>query len=269
MKRRGASGKLVKGRRTLRPKPRKLTTRVSPADLQEQVAALTRELKEAREQQTASGEILASIAGSVTDPKPVFDAIARNLRRLSGVRFAVVQVLKDGMVHLVAAGHEEEFKLLSKYFPQPVDENTGGGRAMLSKHVCQYVPVLGNPDAPSATQLFAREIGFNSVIFAPMIRDGKVIGSLSAARREPKAFDDEQVDLIKAFADQAVIAIENVRLFEAEQQRTRELSESLEQQTATSEVLKVISALPGELQQVFDAMLANATRLCGASYGAL
>src|SRR6516225_11935955 len=101
----------------------------------EEIARLTRELKEAREQQTATGEILASIAGSITDAKPVFDAIARNLRRLFGTHLAVVQVLKDGMVHLAAAGSEREFKLLRKHFPQPVDENTGGGRAMLSKQV--------------------------------------------------------------------------------------------------------------------------------------
>ncbi|HYA30902.1 MAG TPA: GAF domain-containing protein, partial [Acidobacteriota bacterium] len=198
----------------------------------------------------------------------MFDTIARNLRLLFDTRLVVVQVLKDGMVHLAAAGSEREFKLLSKHFPQPVDENTGGGRAMLSKQVLRYVPVLGsNSTAPPATQQFARDLGFNSVIFAPMIREGKVIGSLSAARREPKVFDDAEVALIKSFADQAVIAIENVRLFEAERERKRELSEALEQQTATSEVLQVISSSPGELEPVFDAMLQNAVRICGAKFG--
>src|SRR6516225_9176627 len=135
----------------------------------EEVARLTRELKEAREQQIATGEILASITGSITDAKPVFDAIARNLRRLFGTHLAVVQILKDGMVHLAAAGSEREFKLLRKHFPQPV---------------LHYVPVLGNSTAPPATQQFARDLDFNSVIFAPMIRGGTVIGALSAARRE-------------------------------------------------------------------------------------
>ena len=179
------------------------------------VARLTRELKDAREQQAATGEILASIVGSATDAKPVFDTIARNLRRLFGTRLVVVQVLKDDMVHLAAAGSEREFKLLKKHFPQAVDKNTGGGRAMLAKQVLQYVPVLGNTAAPPATQQFAREIGFNSVIFAPMMQGGKVVGALAAARRQPKAFDDEEIELIKAFAAQAVIAIENVRLFDS------------------------------------------------------
>ena len=264
MQRRGGSGQPVKGGHTTRPKARKAprTTRVSTADLQKQVAALTRNLKEAREQQTATGEILASITESVADAKPVFDAIVRNLRRLFGTRLAVVLVLKDGMVHLAAAATETEFKRLSEHFPQAVDENTGAGRAIMTKQVLQFVPVLGNPAAPPATQQFARDLGFNSVIYAPMIRGDKVVGAIATARREPKAFDDEQVVLIKAFADQAVIAIENVR-------QLNETKEALEQQTATSEVLQAISSSQGELQPVFDSMLANATRLCAAKFGTL
>ena len=270
MRRRVKAGYKAQRRRTSAgPNAPKTSPHAAAAAAGEEVARLTRELKEAREQQIATGEILASIAGSITDAKPVFDAIARNLRRLFGTHLAVVQVLKDGMVHLAAAGSQREFKLLSKHFPQPVDENTGGGRAMLSKQVLHYVPVLGNSTAPPATQQFARNLGFNSVIFAPMIRGGKVIGSLSAARREAKAFDEEEVALIRSFADQAVIAIENVRLFEAERQRTQELSESLEQQTATSEVLKVISSSSGRLDLVFQTMLANATRICDAAFGSM
>jgi two-component system, NtrC family, sensor kinase len=266
----GGSGQPTKGRRTTRPKARKApAARVSTTDFEAQVATLARELKEAREQQKATGEILASIAESITDAKPVFDAVARNLRRLFDTRLVVVQVLKDEMIYLAAAGSESQFKLLSRHFPQALDSNTGGGRAMLSKQVCQFVPVLGNLAAPLAIQEFARELDFNSVIFAPMIRGGKVIGALGAARRESRPFIEGEVALIKDFANQAVIAIENVQLFEAEQQRSRELSESLEQQTATSEVLKVISSSPGELEPVFNAMLENATRICGAKFGIL
>jgi two-component system NtrC family sensor kinase len=239
------------------------------AELRERLDTLTRELTEARKQQAATGEILASIAGSISDAKPVFDAIARNLRRLFSTHLVVVHVLKDGMVHLAAAGSEREFNRLSKHFPQAVDENTGSGRAILSKQVRQYAPVLGNADSPPATQQFARELGFNSVIFAPMIRGGKVIGSLATARREPKAFDDKQVALIRAFADQAVIAVESVRLFEAEQERTRELTESLQQQTATANVLKVISRATFDLPTVLDALLRSAGSLCEADMGAV
>jgi signal transduction histidine kinase len=108
---------------------------------------------------------------------------------------------------------------------------------MLSRQTIQFSPVLGNPAAPPATQQFARDFGFNSVIFAPMIREDKVIGAIGTARREANAFDDKQVALIKAFADQAVIAIENVRLFESVQARTRELVKSLEDLRTTQDRL--------------------------------
>jgi GAF domain-containing protein len=269
MQRRGQSGQPIKARRTNKRKAAKtLIARTSTADLQEKVAGLTRELKEARDHQMATGEILASLTGTIPDAKPVFEAIVRNLQRLFDTRIAVVQVLKDGMVHLAAAGREE-YETLAKRFPRALDDNTGGSRAIISKQVVQFAPVIGNPAAPATTQQLARDLGFNSAIFAPMIRGDKVIGALSVARREPMPFNEKEVTLIKAFANQAVIAIENVRLFEAERQRTRELSESLEQQTATSEVLKIISSTPGELGPVFDAMLENATRICEAKIGVL
>ena len=220
----------------------------------------TDDLSEALEHQTATGEILASISGSITDTKPVFDAVVRNLRRLFGTRFAMVQVLKDGMAHLAAAAQDEEFETLKVQFPRPVDGSTASGRAMVSKQVVQLAPILGNPAAPLATQQFARDLGINSAIFAPMIREDRVIGVVGTARRSSEPFDDRQIALVKAFADQAVIAIENVRLFDEVQARTRELSEALEQQTATSEVLQVISRSPGELEPVFQAMLTNAVR---------
>ena len=140
---------------------------------------------------------------------------------------------------------------------------------MLSKRIARLTPVIGNVATPAATERNARDFGYNSMIFAPMLRADEVIGAIGTAHRDAKAFDDKQAALIKAFADQAVIAIENVRLFEAEQQRTRELAKSLGQQTATSEVLRVISSSPGELQPIFSAMLANAARICGAKYGFL
>jgi signal transduction histidine kinase len=138
---------------------------------------------------------------------------------------------------------------------------------MLLKQVLQFVPLLGDPSAPPATQGWAREFGFNAAIYAPMIREGTVVGAIATARREPKPFDDKQVALIKAFADQAVIAIENARLFDEVQARTEELSESLRQQTATAEVLKTISRTAFDLPRVLETLLENAVRICGAKHG--
>src|SRR5262245_24478837 len=269
MQRREKIKQLTKGRGTRRRKARKAPIcRLTTADLQKQVADLTRELLEAREHQIATGEILASLAESIPDAQPVFDAIVRNLQRLLGTHLALVQVLKDGMIHLAAAV-QGEFEKLSQYFPRPLDDNTGGGRAMRLKQVHQFAPVLGNTAAPAATQQVARDIGFNSVMFAPMIRGDQVVGVIATARREPTPFDKEQVAVIKAFADQAVIAIENTRLLNELRQRTDDLSKSLQQQTATADVLKVISSSPGELNPVFDTMLANAMRICEAQFGNL
>ena len=258
MQRRDKIKQSTKGRGTRRPKARKATIeRLPTADLQKQVADLARELKEAREHQIATGEILASLAESIPDAQSVFDAIVRNLQRLLGTRLAIVTVLKDGMIHLAAAV-QGEFEKLSPYFPRPLDENTGIGRAMMSKQVLQFTPVLGNPAAPPVTQQFARDLDFNSVIFAPMIQSDQVVGVIATARREPTPFDKEQVALIKAFADQAVIAIENTRLL-------NELRQSLEQQTATADVLKVISRSTFDLADGVRAhSLKSACRLCDA-----
>src|SRR5262249_44787995 len=114
-----------------------------------------------------------------------------------------------------------------------------------------------------------KRAGFRTVLAVPLLREGNPIGVLLLLRSVVRPFTDEQIKLVETFADQAVIAIENVRLFEAEQQRTRELSEAVERQTATSEVLQVISSSPGTLEPVFETILANATRICEAAFGSM
>src|SRR5215813_7737914 len=121
---------------------------------------------------------------------------------------------------------------------------------------------------PEYSFVQAQRLGdYRTVLAVPMLREGVPIGVLILTRKEVRPFTDKQIELVSTFADQAAIAIENVRLFDSVEARTRELSESLEQQTATSEVLKVISSSPGELELVFEAMLQNATRICGAKFG--
>ena len=236
----------------------------SDADLSEQIALFKRERDEALARENAIGEILSSISGSMTDAKPVFDAIVRNLLRLFGTRFAVVQVLHDGIIHMPAADGQPGFERLVDRYPRPIDASTVGGQAMLTKQIVQFSPIIGNPEAPAATQEFARDFGFNSVIFAPMARGENVFGAIGVAQHEPRAFEDKQIALIKSFADQAVIAIENARLFDEVQKRTEDLSESLQQQTATADVLKTISRSTFDLQAVLDALVGSAAKLCDA-----
>jgi signal transduction histidine kinase len=202
----------------------------SYADLENKVEQRTAELSETLQQQTATAEILSSISASMTDTKPVFDAIVRNLRRLFGTRFAVLQTLRDdGMVEMPAVDGDPGFEKLIDRYPRRLSDDTVGGLTMLSKHPIQYSPVLGNPATPATTQQFARDFGFDSVIFTPMLLGDRVIGAIGVARHEPVPFDEKQIALIGSFANQAVIAIENTRLLKELRERTNDLSESLDE----------------------------------------
>ena len=208
-------------------------------------ARLLAELREFLEQQTATSDILASISGSLTDPRPVFNAIVHNLRRLFGARFATVQLLQGETIEMPAADGEVATEKIMQHYPRPLDNTSVGGQAMLTKQVMQYAPVIDNPVVPTAAQQIARDYQYNSIIAAPMIRQDKVVGAIVCGNPKPRVFDDKEVALIKSFADQAVIAIENARLL-------NELRELLAQQTATADVLKVISRSTFDLQTVLD-----------------
>src|SRR5262249_48509421 len=259
MQRRGGSGQPAKRQRTNRPKVRKApAARVSTANLQEKLDQRTRELDEALQQQTATSEVLGVIRRSPANAQPVFDAIVESATRLCDAIISVVH-LCDGDRVLIAATKnftpEATVRMTELQQLKPPDRSHLSGRAILDRAIVHVPDVLNDPE-------YSRELalagGWRAVLAVPLLHDGKALGAIGVARAEPKPFSDRQIQLLKTFADQAVIAIENVRLFNEVQARTRDLSESLEQQTATSEVLKVISSSPGELEPVFQAMLEKA-----------
>jgi len=153
-------------------------------------ARLLNELRQSLEQQTATGEILSSMSGSIDDTKPVFDAIVRNLLRLFGTRYAAIQLLQGGMIHMAAIAGEPGFERVADHFPYPLDDKSFGGRAMLLKEAFQFAPLVGNPAVWPFGQVIAREFGFNSVVCAPMIRGDNVIGAIATGHREPKPFSE-------------------------------------------------------------------------------
>ena len=231
--------------------------------------ARTRELQESLEYQTATSEILTVISRSPTDVQPVFDIIGERAEKLCDADVSVVSMIDGELINLVAIHGVAETGVaaIRGAFPMRRSTETITARTIRTCAVVHVADVLGDPQYE--TKDVARAAGYRGCLGVPMVREGQVVGAIFVARTKPGLFADTQVQLLKTFADQAVIAIENARLFEAEQQRTRELSEALEQQTATSEVLKVISSSPGELEPVFQAMLANAVRICEAKFGNL
>jgi two-component system, NtrC family, sensor kinase len=153
------------------------------------------------------------------------------------------------------------------YYPIPLDRTHIVGRAILDADVV-HVPDIEAPDAaPEGSRAIARMVGYRSALCTPMFRGGRAIGVIVVCRRDPGPFSDEQIRLLRTFADQAVIAIENVRLFKELEARNRELTEALDRQTATSEILRVISDSRTDVQPVFDTIIRNAVRLCGALHG--
>ncbi|HXD13225.1 MAG TPA: GAF domain-containing protein, partial [Xanthobacteraceae bacterium] len=226
----------------------------------------TRELSDSLEQQTATSEVLGVISRSKFELQPILQSVVDTAARLCRADTAVIFRLKDGLYRF-AAGYSlvPEYVELERRTPISPGPGTLIGRAALSRQVALI------EDAWADTlyeERDAAKIGqARSMMGVPLLRDGEAIGVIGLARRRVEPFGERESELVTTFADQAVIAIENVRLFEAEQERTRELSEALEQQTATSEVLRVISSSPGDLAPVFASMLENAVRICDAKFG--
>ena len=229
---------------------------------------LLNELRESLQQQTATAEVLKVISRSTFDLQTVLDTLAESAVRLCEADLSVLR-RRVGDSYPVAATYglsQQQRDHLEHYSPRP-DRGSVFGRALVEGRTVHIPDVVADPEfnRPQAPAV----IGVRAAVSVPLLREGIVVGILSVIRTEPRPFSRKQIELVETFADQAVIAIENVRLFEAEQARTRELSEALEQQTATSDVLQVISSSPGELEPVFQTMLANATRICEATFGVL
>ncbi len=228
----------------------------------------SRELSESLQQQTATADVLKVISRSTFDLQAVLDTLTEFAARLCEADMGCI-VRPHGSHFQFAAN----YRMPREFVELATTTTIAGGRGTLAGRVLLEGHTVHIPDALADRQYTfgdaQRIAGFRSGLGVPLMREGTPIGVIILWRTQMRPFTDKQIELVQTFADQAVIAIENVRLFEAEQQRTGELSEALEQQTATSEVLGVISSSPGTLEPVFDAMLRNAMRICGAGFGNL
>ncbi len=223
------------------------------------VRDLEKRLAEALEQQIATSEILRVISASPTDLQPVFEAIAENAVRLCDAAVSGVLRFDGALIHLAAYRNFSPAvrAIVPQDYPMALTRQRMSGRAILDRTVVHVPDVLSDPDYP---QDVARFTGWRSFLSVPMVREGQAIGAVTVVRTQPGPFSDRQIELLKAFAEQAVIAIENVRLF-------NETKEALERQTATADILKVISSSPTDVQPTFDAIAARATQLCDAVNG--
>jgi GAF domain-containing protein len=229
---------------------------------------LLNELRESLQQQTATADVLKVISRSTFDLRAVLDTLVEAAARLCEADMAQILRPRDAGYHVAAShGFSPEYIESHKTLTFPPGRGSVTGRVLLERKPIQIADVLADPEYSNLEP--QRLGGYRTHLGVPLMRDGSPIGVILVSRRTVRPFDSKQIELVTSFADQAVIAIENTRLFEEVEARTRELTESLEQQTATAEVLRVISRSPGELDPVFQAMLVNATRLCEATYGIL
>ncbi len=231
----------------------------------QELQARNRDLTEALEQQTATGEVLRVIASSPTELQPVLDTLLANAVKLSGAKQGHIRQVDGEFLRVVAHYNEspERIEVLQSN-PLPLSPNIPGARALLDR---KPVHLLDAQLQAADAQFIARQTGLRTLLAVPLLREETGIGTITIWRDVVEPFTERQIELVKTFADQAVIAIENVRLFNELQVRNRDLTEALEQQTVTSEILGVIASSPTDIQPVLDVVAQNAARLCDAVDG--
>jgi signal transduction histidine kinase len=256
-------------KKTKRPSAPKVSGRRKPSrtNVNTKIALLKRERDEALEQQKAAAEVLRIISASPGDLKPVFSVILENATHLCQANFGVLYLCEKNAYRAVAM-HNAPSAFIEARHREPLVSMTGTtvlAEVARTKRTIQTADMAKDPayqKNPQNTRLFVKLTGARSVATVPMLKDNELVGAITIYRQEVRPFTDMQIALVQNFAAQAVIAIENTRLL-------NELRQSLQQQTATSEVLQVISSSPGELEPVFQSMLENATRICEAEFGTL
>ena len=232
-------------------------------------ARLLNELRKSLQQQTATADVLKLISRSTFDLQAVLDTLVESAARICQADIGHIALPTEGGSFRTRAsyGFSPELKAEHAHLEFKPGRGSVTGRALLERATVHIIDAQTDPEykLPNILELS----GHHSMIGTPLLREGSPIGVFGLARLAVRPFTEKQIELLTTFADQAVIAIENARLFDEVQARTRDLAESLEQQTATSQVLQVISSSPGELEPVFQAMLENATRICEANFGSL
>jgi two-component system, NtrC family, sensor kinase len=227
---------------------------------------LLNELRESLQQQTATSEVLKVISRSTFDLQPVLETLTESAARLCDAEMAAVAREKDSAFYYATSyGFPTAYLEFVKGIAHPVNRGSVIGRTMIEGKAVQISDVLSDPEYAYLES--QKKGGYRTMLGVPLLREGSPIGVLLLARSSVRPFTQKQIELVSTFADQAVIAIENVRLFDEVQARTAELSESLDQQTATAEILQTINESPGDLTPVFDTMVESAMRLCQADYG--
>src|SRR5919106_1060026 len=247
-----------KGSKKPKVKRRASSSAESIAKLKQTIAAQARQIREGLEQQTATSEILRMIARSPAELQSVMDTIAENAARLCDADDVLMWRIDDRVLQLTSHfGSIPTVHALGERERHATDRDTPAGRAVLDRQTIHVYDLLAAQDDFPRAKALGIAMGVRTALATPLLRDGMPLGVIHIRRREVRPFTDRQIKLLETFADQAVIAIENVRLFQ-------ELTEALEQQTATSEILGVIASSPTELQPVLDAVAENAARVCSA-----